>query len=901
MSSKKLRAIFEAREEISSAIARARQSTQAFDRKLNELSVTMAEIGMNTKNSNRMVSDLADGMNQVSTSSNALDQSLQEVSNSFMRLIHGSSMSEEEVQEFGNAVTTASQQTSYLDSRVDMLKDALVKLALNTAVAPETLARLNREVKSLSATVPIADNHIEELTQSMMFLYAATKTADSGVSSLSRDINSLSGDLALLNAIAGTTAFRFSSLSVNIGPFNLALENILTQLPAILTGMSTMLAIVSSLITAFATLGLVTGGLILGGAIAFFEEFKGQFEDTSQAVEALTGALRDLFVEALDPLINAENITLFVGFVEGLADIVNRTAQFINQMRGIVLRFVDTLNADMDSAFNAIRDSFVEMQPILRGVIEFFLNEVPLIIEEFSMLTAEISDDINTIINSLGGLISQLLQFAKVIISVLAPALQIIVGSLTLLFAELNALPNFISSTVIGLGALVLVFSVISVKIARLVHGFKNLSERLNENAGSASVLGSAYMTLSEELSKIMAGQQTLAGALKETWISLKMNTTSWSMNTVAKLKNVAASNIFVAAASRQLGIIGALTAGNIALSDSILLTYSNMKLLISSTLSSTASMISYAATTGAASAAQMALNGAIQIFHTLTGNLTLLLAVLISSLVALAGITGSTENEIGGLNGALSGLSGVINVLVDGLLFLADVVLAFLIPPLNLLLSVFQMFGSIAGPIVDVFIDIAEALNLTSSSAEGSTDTLGSLATVIIDLVSWAMVLFDVLALLVKAFGQAMATGIRLYFELISRSISRAVTLINQFINTSKSMDIVQSVFEGVQKSIDQAFGLLEDFIDLINEIPGIDIEGPTIDARNAREELTGGEQDKDQIETEANVDLSFEESVEQNVDVQADPEDKAQLSRITKDAIAEANRFARRQQGGQ
>jgi len=36
-------------------------------------------------------------------------------------------------------------------------------------------------------------------------------------------------------------------------------------------------------------------------------------------------------------------------------------------------------------------------------------------------------------------------------------------------------------------------------------------------------------------------------------------------------------------------------------------------------------------------------------------------------------------------------------------------------------------------------------------------------------------------------------------------------------------------------------------------------------------------------------------------NQDISADPEDKAQMSRIAKDAMEEANSFARRQQGGQ
>jgi len=97
---------------------------------------------------------------------------------------------------------------------------------------------------------------------------------------------------------------------------------------------------------------------------------------------------------------------------------------------------------------------------------------------------------------------------------------------------------------------------------------------------------------------------------------------------------------------------------------------------------------------------------------------------------------------------------------------------------------------------------------------------------------------------------------------------------------------DIFAPLIDGANNVINK----LKEMLGFMDVIPGIGGGGDILGPENARD-----------IQTNPNVDLSFEDSVENNVEVQADPEDKAQLSRITKDALEEANSFDRRQQGGQ
>lgn len=137
--------------------------------------------------------------------------------------------------------------------------------------------------------------------------------------------------------------------------------------------------------------------------------------------------------------------------------------------------------------------------------------------------------------------------------------------------------------------------------------------------------------------------------------------------------------------------------------------------------------------------------------------------------------------------------------------------------------------------------------------------------------------------------------------FETIGSLIADIINRILEFIGVADGMGgAIAGAFDVVLSVVELLNDVLGWVIDKINMIPGVDIEGPALEAKAVSDALEDDtEESDDDIQTEQNVDLSFEDKLEQNVDVQADPEDKAQLSRITKDAIEEANSFARRQQG--
>jgi len=782
-----LTALFEAKETISSALEKAEQATSSFDNDIQGLQTTLTQVGAVTDGAESEINNLRDASIQLGQATEQLDDRLEAVNRSMVSVSEASDVTDIDIAELERSMRSLSATETMVEEASDQLGNEFRNLAANSNVSNRSLSFLDNKISEIMSSSVMATGSVERLTEAMQSnsrsnmraafnaerydniqeqvargaiagsaaqqIFSSSLNDTSGeMRQASMRARTLTGDLSILNAAAGSTAFQFSSLSVNIGPFNLALRNIVTQLPAILTGMSTILALVTSLITAFATLGLVTGGLILGGALAFFEDFSGQFEDSAKAAEALMGALRDLFTNAMQPVMTEANMDLFISSINAAADVVNRFAQFFNQMRVDVLGFFSTVDGDIDDFFESMHDTFILLQPILRGFIEFFITDIPILIKRFALLTDSISGDIGLIISSIGGLINQLLDFASVVISIIAPTIFVITGALETIFFLFNLLPDFIETGVVAFAVLGFIVSSLIVKFANMAASMATVHGQLVSQAAAGSVLSSTYGALSANLSRYIAGQISLRMALSATLLTLKENIAAWAANTSAKLLNISTTNTLIVAMARQLSAISALTAGNISLSTAMKLTAANAKFVAASIWSSITAMLAS-------------------------------IPALLSSAAAFV-----TESVAAG---AAAGATWLFNAAV----------------------------AALTSPIWLVVVAVA---------------------------------------------------------ALFSGLVALAQMLTEQ--------NIFAPLIDGAQFVIDK----LHEMIGLLDVIPGI----------GGKEDILGPAGARD-IQTNPNVDLSFEDSLEQNVDVQADPEDKAQIKRLTKDALEEANSFGRSQQG--
>jgi len=257
---------------------------------------------------------------------------------------------------------------------------------------------------------------------------------------------------------------------------------------------------------------------------------------------------------------------------------------------------------------------------------------------------------------------------------------------------------------------------------------------------------------------------------------------------------------------------------------------------------------------------------------------------------------------------------------------------------------------------IIDGFKMIGQALGIVSDEGGG----LGSIIGVLIDgfsvLMGTISAMLDFVApvflflgnLIYDAFiipFKLVAVGIRLViaiFKTLFNFLMENVPFVSEFVNMIVSgfdtiIDTIaaipsafQSAFEFAADLVDDIMGFIMDLVQPVvdtinsvisasNNVLGTDFDTLTVEreGRDVSRSLAGAqtsasevrdnirsdaeEPDEDDVTTEPNVNVNLEDTVENNVEMQADPEDKAQMSRIAKDALEEANSFARRQQGGQ
>jgi hypothetical protein len=824
MAQEVLNALFSAQETISEALDSADRATEEFDNSIGELNLSLAMAERMTEGAEEDFDRLANSAKNVGASADLMQNGLELAQSALNEMAASGEVTEQNLDDLVEGLSAATASSRSLDSSAESLGNSLQVLAANTDISESELDNLRNAVGSISSVSQLTEISIDELSQALAKANLASSRASRAVNKFndslyeniaaassssgplvsnsqamkrvedaaeeaSDKVRTLSGDLSVLGAISQSSALAMGSLSVNIGPFNLALRNIIVQLPAILTGMSTMLALVTALATAFLTLGAAAGTLLAGGALMMFEEVSADAEDAAAAMEALMGALRDLFTEAMEPVMNEANMDLFIAAIEGAAGVVNRFAQFVSQMRGEVMGFFDSIDGDVGGVFEAMHDSFVLVEPILEGFVEFFLNEFPKIIVAFAKLTNQIGGDIQMIIISIGALISELMDLATSVIDVLAPALAVIFGIMTLVFAAFNVAPDLIQKIVIAFIGLSVIAAFVALKLANVAAAAYAAHTSLLSNAASGSLLGTVYSTLVAETLAFVAAEQSLFGVLAATVGALRTSVAQLLAQAGAKLISAGASGTLTAALGKQLAVTAGLIRGNMALSTWI---------------STTASVMLTAA------------------------KRSLLLAISF---------------------------------------------VQWLVPAIGAAVSAVVSFGAaLVGSLIVRAIAALAALGLLSVGFIQTGTSAGAASTGV-----WS---------LSAAINSALAP-VYLYIGAIVLLIGALAALADFLFNIG--------IFDFLITQIQRVLGWIGDLIGGLGKlIPGFGggLGGDL--SQVADPSMT------EDIQSNSDLNLNFEDRLEQNMEVNADPEEKEQMRRIVKDAMNEANSIARRQQGG-
>ena len=303
---------------------------------------------------------------------------------------------------------------------------------------------------------------------------------------------------------------------------------------------------------------------------------------------------------------------------------------------------------------------------------------------------------------------------------------------------------------------------------------------------------------------------------------------------------------------------------------------------------------------------------------------LTLGTLKIVGAVITLIGILGALA--VGATKNSET-IMGAFSSIVGGLRTIFGGIAKFLMVTFTAIWEAIRMTLS---PIAALLGSLANALGLAGDSAEG-TSTIMEILKISFDLFLDAISSFFRLIGLV---GNILMRGLIFPLQLTVTWIAKGVNMFGNFMDAVANfitswgplkglfsdtaseadgvLDLILIVLQDIDNAIDNTMQSIEDTINSaienMNEIlekaadtiPGFEFEGfSKVDL--TRDEATSTEEAEVDSGTSPEFNMNVDKSTNIDQTVNADPEDKAQISRIAKDAIREANSFGRRTQGSQ
>jgi len=313
------------------------------------------------------------------------------------------------------------------------------------------------------------------------------------------------------------------------------------------------------------------------------------------------------------------------------------------------------------------------------------------------------------------------------------------------------------------------------------------------------------------------------------------------------------------------------------------------------------------------------------------TGGISVLVGLI--GALAVGIITNFSE-----IKAAASDSFGFLKDVID---IIVDVLITYFIETWNLIVDLFNAVVQGLSPLIDMFADLGKALGVVGGESQDSASFMEMLAAAG-DIVKTSLkVLADFLGVIIDVLGGVLAVATSLIrvaltpLLVVVQLIIAALGLLSDWWDfiledilgvqggVSGLIDIFMDLFDAfmagmaaipamVEKAVNGVIGLINGFFSAINNtVPGVDlgqIEDVSFTGEQSmktdREELAADSKNmRDNTAEKSDKTITYNEDNSTNIDqtVNADPEDQAQLSRVVTDAIAEANSFERRRQGGQ
>lgn len=728
----------------------------------------------------------------------------------------------------------------------------------------EVLAELEALIASLNAAndvyVDIDINATEESLEVLQLVgslsvleaqaLAAMATMDRAadeVDDFADEARNGAANTGLLTAAISALSLETTALSLNLGPLNLALGNLVTQVPILLSSIGTLITGLIGIASAAGLAAVGIAGIVAGGVlseITRLEENFSNIEDSAQALQAIMRSLASAFREALSPLSELNGASdFFFDMVNGLLTTVNRFAQGIAQSFDFAGDAADDIMS-LSEFVEVLGDAWFEnLEAITESTMNMSDTLLP-VFADFMLFIINGFDDFLDFITrftkelaAIGPAIGKLLDFAKELIDLGSTILQ---GLLPVLIGLLS----------------------IGTQVASM---FNSLEPATVRSAASMALLSLVTWKASKAL--LAFKRSAISTAIAETVVTAA----TWLMNAAvgvfgSLMASILSPIILVVGALGALVAIGAVFVG-------ILGNVNNATGGLAGIMSTLKNML--------AGVANFLLGEFIKAWNSMAGLLDGIFMIVESLVGGLMKI-----GKALGLVGEKTSKTGLVMKILKGLF-------SALIAPTQILLSIVGSLAHIIGGVLAVGIDIFVASIVSSIKTVKGFLALGQ------DFIDWLAESVSSVRRVVRMLhimGQAI-NGIGEFITNLPQIFARQWSKLSDIVE-----DNVNSMINTINKLIDNMPEEMRTRLG-VEKIDTIEFKGPkgqvseedvvrgTEDAANASRDLAPGR----------STQFNYNEENVNNVaqEINADPEEKATLSRVVKDAMEEADSFERRRNG--
>lgn len=340
-----------------------------------------------------------------------------------------------DMEELITGVQEAAGDISFINERLDSMEDEAEE-------AGDDVSSLSRRLFGLSGAALASTTPLGAAVMSVSRLEEGAEDAE-------REIRKLTDALhGLLPAL--------STMSANLGPFNIGLQNVLITLPTMVAMVGPLVTAVAALATAFVAATAAVTAFMAVGLVQFAQTLEENFAGVKNTTEALTQIFKGLkkaFWEALGPLRNAE----FAGmggielFIRGMQNLVKFTEMLSEAFAELLqMREVENFFFRIEQAlFSGDDGSTVSMIESLKSVIRttlpyvtafavWFINKLPEAMMFMANTVSEVGPSLQEFGSSLLHLVVILTHVGAGFLSLVLPALSVFISTLADAISTVN-------------------------------------------------------------------------------------------------------------------------------------------------------------------------------------------------------------------------------------------------------------------------------------------------------------------------------------------------------------------------------------------------------------------------------------------------------------------------------